>query len=85
MQWDRSVDGILWSTDSTYLVAGASDQGRHKLWTVSVPGGRVEELVSTGHNINPSWSQWGGLFYLKVSSFITLEAHVQPRLISAST
>lgn len=54
--WDRSVDGVLWSLDSQFLVADASDNANHKLWTISVPSGKVEELVGAKHNANPQWA-----------------------------
>lgn len=33
-QWDRSIDGVLWSPDSQFVIANASDRAKHKLWKI---------------------------------------------------
>jgi len=66
-KWDRSVAGILWSPDSRFIVAAASDSARQKLWAVSVPSGDVKELVGEKHNLNPNWAGPDRLLFLQDS------------------
>jgi len=65
--WDRSVDGVLWSPDSQFLIADASDRAKHKLWQISVPSGQVSELASVRHNMAPGWVSPDTLLYLRDS------------------
>lgn len=50
--WDRSVAGISWSPDSKMIFCDADDDGRHKLFIVSVSNSAVTEVISDGNNVN---------------------------------
>ena len=47
--WDRSVDGIAFSTDGKTLYAHTDHYGQHPLWSVEVKTGKPTMLTGPGH------------------------------------
>jgi Tol biopolymer transport system component len=50
--FDRSISGFTWSSDSSRIFADADDDGYHKVFIVNRADESVTELLSTGDNLN---------------------------------
>ncbi len=48
-KWDRSADGLAWSTDSKTLYTSAYNEGQHPAFAVDVASGQVRQLIQQGY------------------------------------
>jgi dipeptidyl aminopeptidase/acylaminoacyl peptidase len=64
-EWDRSVQEIVWSADSSTIYAAASEHARVKLFSVEVETGKVKALVEEGCNNYPQLTRLGTLVFLR--------------------
>lgn len=48
--WDRSVQELAWAADSSTLYVTAPEEARVRIFSLSVPDGKVQTLVSEGTN-----------------------------------
>jgi len=51
--WDRSSEGVVFSSDGKTLYTTAADVGRYPLFAIDVATGKVRKLVAGGHVHNP--------------------------------
>ena len=47
-EWDASADGITLSDDGTTIYTTAQELGQHPLFSVSIEGGNVSQVVGGG-------------------------------------
>ncbi|WP_044188579.1 alpha/beta hydrolase family protein [Hyalangium minutum] len=48
-KWDRSADGLSWSTDGQTLFTSAYSNGQHPAFAIDVASGQVRQLTQQGH------------------------------------
>jgi dipeptidyl aminopeptidase/acylaminoacyl peptidase len=48
-KWDRSADGLAWSTDSKTLYTSAYNEGQHPAFAIDVASGQVRQLIQQGY------------------------------------
>jgi dipeptidyl aminopeptidase/acylaminoacyl peptidase len=51
--WDRSADGVTWSSDGRTIYTTADQLGNHAVFAVDVAGGTVRALADKGSNTEP--------------------------------
>ena len=66
--WDRSIASMAWTPDSRSLVVIAQDTGRLKIFSVSVPDGRVTPLVAEHHNTSVQVTGDGTIIFMQDSA-----------------
>jgi dipeptidyl aminopeptidase/acylaminoacyl peptidase len=74
--WDRSVSSLTWSQDGKSLIVTAQETGRLKIFSVSVPGGKVTPLVEDHHNTSVQVAGDGRIIFMQDSATAPADIYI---------